>query len=47
MDTRIESASVAQVICTVEPDSEHDDRVVVTYWLTSGQKIGSLNVPRG
>lgn len=46
MNSNIESVGVAQVIYTVEPNPDDDSMAVVTYWLTGGQKIGSMNVPR-
>lgn len=45
--SNIESVGTVQVIYTVEPDNDNSERVVVTYWLTGGQKIGTMLVQRG
>ena len=46
LSSNIESVGTAQVIYTVEPDPENEGLAVVTYWLTNGQKLASMNVPR-
>lgn len=45
--SNIESAGVAQVLYTVEPDPDDGQSVIVTYWLQSGQKLGEMTVKRG
>lgn len=46
MNTNIESVGTVQVIYTVESNPDDDSRAIVTYWLTGGQKIGSMDVPK-
>lgn len=43
--TNVENVGTTQVVYTVEP-TEEEGVALVTFWLQSGGKIGSLNVPR-
>lgn len=42
----VESVGTAQVIYTVEPNAEDESKVIVTFWLSDGLKIGSMSIPR-
>lgn len=43
----VESVGTVQAIFTAESNPDNEKEMIVTYWLTNGVKIGSMNVQKG